>query len=135
MASVGGRSGSGWAVGFGVFAACMMLMIGSFQIIAGLAAILENEFFVITQNYVFEFDITAWGWTHLIVGIIVLLAGFGLFSGALWARTVGVAMAAISGIVNFVFLPYYPIWATLIIALNVAVIWALTVHGRDLAAT
>jgi hypothetical protein len=129
----GGRPVSGWAVGFSVFAACMLMMIGAFQAISGLAAIFENEFFLVTRNYLFEFDVTAWGWIHLIWGIIVGFAGFGIFSGAVWARTVGVIVAVISGIVNFVFLPYYPVWSMLIIALCVIVIWALTVHGRDIA--
>ena len=78
-----------------------------------------------------EFDATAWGWIHLIAGIIVLLAGFGLFSGAVWARTVGVIVATISAIANFIWLPYYPLWSLTIIAIDVFVIWALTVHGRD----
>jgi hypothetical protein len=129
----GAPTQSSWAIGFIVFAACMMMLVGSFQAIAGLAALFENEFFVVSRNYVFELDVTAWGWIHLIVGVVVGFAGFGLFSGAVWARTVGVIVAVISGIINFVFLPYYPVWSILIIALNVAVIWALTVHGRDVA--
>jgi hypothetical protein len=126
-------SSSAWGVGFTIFAAWIMIIIGIFHAIAGLAAIIENEFFVTTRNYVFEFDVTAWGWIHLIAGLIVLFAGFGLFSGAVWARSVGVIMAAISAIANFAFIPYYPVWSIVIIALNVAVIWALTAHGRDIA--
>ena len=132
MTSTGERAGpSSWAVGFTIFAGCLMMMIGAFQAISGLAAIFENEFFVTTPNYLFEFDVTAYGWIHLIFGIVVAFAGFGLFSGAVWARSVAVVLAVISGIINFLFLPYYPVWSALIIALNIAVIWALTVHGRD----
>ena len=80
-----------------------------------------------------KFDVTAWGWIHLIAGIVVLLAGFALFSGAVWARTVGVILALVSAIANFAWLPYYPVWSILIIAVDIAVIWALTVHGRDIA--
>jgi hypothetical protein len=126
-----GARPSGWATGFTIFAAWMMIMIGFFQAMAGLAAIIENEFFVATRNYLFEFDVTAWGWIHLIAGIIVGIAGFGLFSGAVWARTIGVIMAVITAIANFGFIPYYPVWSIVIIALCVTVIWALTVHGRD----
>jgi hypothetical protein len=122
---------SGTAVGFTWFAAFMMILIGSFHIIAGLAGILEDEFYVTTPDWVLEFDATAWGWIHLIAGVIVLLAGFGLFSGAVWARTVGVTVATISAIANFIWLPYYPLWSLTIIAIDVFVIWALTVHGRD----
>lgn len=126
------RDRSGTAVGFTLFAAMMMIIIGSFHAIAGLAGIIENEFFLQTPNYVFEFDATAWGFAHLIVGVIVLLAGFGLFSGATWARTVGVFMATFSAIANFFFLPLYPIGAIVTIAVDIMVIWALTAHGRDI---
>jgi hypothetical protein len=124
---------SGVAVGFTMFAAFMMILIGAFHIIAGIAGILENEFYAVTPNYFLEFDASAWGWIHLIVGIVILLAGFGLFSGAVWARTVGVILATLSAIANFAFIPYQPVWSITLIAVNVFVIWALTVHGRDIA--
>ena len=129
------RQASGAAVGWTMFAAFMMILIGSFHAIAGLAGILEDEFYAITPNYVFEFDATTWGWIHLIGGVIVLLAGFGLFSGAVWARTVGVIVATISAIVSFVWIPWYPVWSIVLIGVDVAVIWALTAHGRDITAT
>jgi hypothetical protein len=125
------REPSGWAVGWTFFAAFMMIMIGVFHIIAGLAAILEDEIYVLGQEYVFKFDVTTWGWIHMLLGIVILLAGFGLFSGAVWARTVGVILAIISAIIGFAWLPWYPIWGIVIIAIAVAVIWALTAHGRD----
>jgi hypothetical protein len=126
------REPSGAAVGFTLFAAMMMILIGGFHAITGLAGIIENEFFVASPNYVFEFDTSAWGWAHLVLGVIVLLAGFGLFTGAVWARTVGVFMAAVSAIANFAFIPFYPVWSIVIIAIDVTVIWALTAHGRDI---
>jgi len=129
------RQPSGAAVGWTMFAAFMMILIGSFHAIAGLAGILEDEFYAITPNYVFEFDATTWGWVHLIGGVIVLLAGFGLFSGAVWARTVGVIVATISAIVSFVWIPWYPVWSIVVIGVDVAVIWALTAHGRDITIT
>ena len=119
----------GWAVGFIVFAAVMMIMSGVFQALAGLIAIFENEFYVATRNYLFEFDATSWGWIHLILGVIVGLAGFALLSGATWARVVGITLAVLSAVANFLFIPYYPFWSLLIIALDVLVIWALAVHG------
>jgi hypothetical protein len=128
------RQPSGAAVGWTMFAAFIMILIGSFHAIAGLAGILEDEFYAVTPNYVFEFDATTWGWVHLIGGIIILLAGFGLFSGAVWARTVGVIVATISAIISFFWIPLYPVWAITIIAVDVAVIWALTAHGRDITA-
>ena len=127
------RKSSGWAVGFTMFAAIMLLIAGSFQILAGLAGIFENEFYVRTANYFLEFDVTAWGWIHLVWGVLVLLAGLGLLQGSLWGRTLGVIGAAVSALINFAFIPYYPVWSILIIAIDVGVIWALTAHGQDIA--
>ena len=123
---------SGWAIGWTTFAAFMMIMIGGFHVVAGLVAIVNDEFYAVTKEYVFQFDATSWGWIHLILGIVVLLAGFALFTGAVWARTVGVIMALVSAFVGFAWLPWYPIWAVVIIAIAVSVIWALTAHGRDM---
>jgi hypothetical protein len=121
------------AVGFTMFASFMLILMGSFHAIAGLAGILEDEFYVATPNYMLQFDSTQWGWIHLLFGVVIVLAGIGLFSGAVWARTVGVIIAVISAIVNFAWLPVQPVWSILMIAVNVIVIWALTVHGRDIS--
>lgn len=126
---------SGAAVGFTMFAAFMMILIGSFHVIAGLAGIIDDQFYAVTQEWVLQFDITTWGWIHLIAGIVVLIAGLSLFTGAIWARTVGVILATLSAIANFAWLPYYPFWSLAIIAIDIFVIWALTVHGRDIAST
>ena len=95
---------------------------------------MNDKFFVVGQEWVFKFDITTWGWIHLIVGIVILASGFGIFTGNAAARTVGVIVAVLSAVVNFLWLPWYPLWAIVIIALDIAVIWALTIHGRDIAA-
>ena len=124
---------SGWAIGWTIFAAFMMIMIGGFHVVAGLVANVNDEFYAVTKEYVFQFDASSWGWIHLIVGIVVLLAGFGLFSGAEWARTVGVIMALVSAFGGFAWLPWYPIWGIVIIAIAVSVIWAPTAHGRDMS--
>jgi hypothetical protein len=120
------REVSGWAIGGTVFAGVIMIMVGAFHAITGLAAILDDEFFVTTQNYTFSFDTTGWGWIHLLGGILVLLGGAYVFSGATWARIVGMTLAVLSAVANFFFIPYYPFWSLLIIALDVWVIWALT---------
>jgi hypothetical protein len=124
---------SGWAVGLILFAAIMMMMTGVFQALAGLIAIFENEFYVATPNYLFKFDVTTWGWIHLLVGIIVALAGWGLLLGRTWARAVAITLAVISALANFAFIPYYPIWSLLVIALDVFVIWAIATHGPEIA--
>jgi hypothetical protein len=123
---------SGWAAGFALFAALMMIMAGIWQALAGLIAIFENEFYVTTRNYIFQFDATTWGWIHLLLGVVVGLAGLGLMAGQTWARVVGITLAVLSAIANFLFIPYYPFWSILIITLDVFVIWALAAHGREL---
>ena len=118
---------SGSSVGAGyVFAGVIMIMVGCFQAIVGLAAIFEDEFFVVSPNYVFEVDTTTWGWIHLLLGLLVAFAGYALFAAKTWARVVGVTLATLSAIANFFFIPYYPFWSILMIALAVWVIWALT---------
>ena len=127
----GARPVSGWAVGFSAFAGAIMLMIGIFHAFAGLAALFNDEFFVRTPNYTYDIDVTGWGSIHLILGTVIALAGLGVFSGATWARVVGITLALMSAVANFFFIPVYPVWAILIIALDVAVIWALASIGGD----
>ena len=117
---------SGWAVGGLTFASTMMVLIGIFQAFAGLGAIIDDDFFVVTQNYAFDLDVTAWGWIHLILGIVVAWAGYALWSGKLWAGVVALILAMLSALANFFFIPYYPFWSLLVIALDIWVIWALT---------
>jgi hypothetical protein len=126
------REVSGAAVGWTVFAAFAMILVGTFDIIVGLVAIINDDFFVATPNYVFQFDATSWGWIKLLLGTVVLFAGIGLFSGKVWARTVGVIVATISAIGSFAWLPWYPIWGLTVLAIDIVVIWALTAHGRDI---
>ena len=120
------RDVSGWAIGGTAFAGVMMLLIGVFHAIAGLVALLDDEFYVVGANYTFELDVTGWGWIHLLAGIGVALAGLYVFSGSTWARIVGIAIAMLSAVANFFFIPYYPFWSILMIALAVWAIWALT---------
>ena len=120
------RKPSGWAVSGMVFAASILTLIGSFQIIAGLTAIFNDDFYVVARNYTFDIDATAWGWVHLLVGILLVVTAFGLFSGSTWARATALVLAGISAVANFFFIPYYPFWSILVIALDVWVIWALT---------
>ena len=127
-----GQQTSGWAVGFILFAAIMMIMVGIFQAIQGIVAIFENEFYVATRNYTFQFDATTWGWIHLLVGLLVAFAGYGLLSGKTWARLVAITLAALSATANFLFIPYYPFWSLLLITLDIFVIWAVCAHGGDL---
>src|SRR4029434_1784032 len=88
-----GRQTSGWAVGFILFAAIMMIMVGVFEALQGLVAIFENEFYVATPNYLFQFDATTCGWIHLLLRVIVAFAGYGLLSGRTWARAAAITLA------------------------------------------
>ena len=123
------RAGAGWVF----FAAIMMIVLGIFGIFEGLAAIVRSGFYHVPPNYYISIDARGWGWIHLILSIIVVLAGFALFQGATWARVVGIILAVLSAIANFLFIPFYPVWSLLIIAIAIFVIWALAAHGRALA--
>ena len=91
------RTTSGWAMGLVTFAGALMLMAGVFQAISGLAAIFDDEFFVVTQNYVFDLDASAWGWVHLLLGLVLAFAGWAVFSGAAWGYFTVVAFVSVPG--------------------------------------
>jgi hypothetical protein len=118
------------AAGFIVLAAVFMIMSGLWDFFIGVTAVLRGHFFVVVSNYTFHMNIHAWGWTHVIIGALVFAAGVCVLLGRTWARVLGVVLAAVSGIENFVFLPYYPTWSMIVIALDVLVIWALTTSYR-----
>jgi hypothetical protein len=120
---------SGWAIGGMAFAGTMLILVGVFQAITGLSAIFEDQFFVVTQNYVFDLDVTVWGWIHLILGALVAFAGWSLFARKTWAAVVAIALAMLSAVANFLFIPYYPFWSLLMIAIAVWVIWSVTRPG------
>ena len=126
---VGEGEASGWAEGGLLFAGSLMLIIGVCQAIVGFVAILENEFFVVRPNYVLEIDASGWGWIHLVLGVLIVLIGASLLTGRTWAAVATVVIASVSAIANFLFIPYYPWWALLVIALDVWVIWAVTRPG------
>ena len=131
---MGTREISEWAIGWTWFAAVMMWLAGAGHAVSGLVAVLNEDFYIVGREYVFQFDVTTWGWVHLIGGILLIVAGVYLLSGKVWARIIGVIAAFISILVNFAWLPWYPIWSILMIAAGFFVIWALTVHGRDITA-
>ena len=120
-----------WATGFAMFAGVLMIVAGLWGVLAGFAAILNDQVYVTTAEYVYAFDITGWGWIHLILGVLVALAGIGVVQGQTWAAVVGITLASLSLLVNFAFIPYYPVWSILIIALDVLVIWALATYRRE----
>ena len=122
---------TGWA-GWVLFAAVMMIVLGAFQVIAGLVALFERGYYLVTSSQLLiHVSYTAWGWVHLVLGAVIVAVGLGVRVGQLWARISGIALAVISAIVNMAFIAAYPIWSILIIALDVIVIYALAVHGRE----
>jgi uncharacterized membrane protein len=128
----GTQAPSGW-VGWLIFAGVMMILVGAFQVIDGLIALFNDELYVVRPNgLVVNVDYTAWGWTHLLLGILLIAAGLAILSGRVWGRTLGVIVALLSAIVNFAFIPAYPVWSILIITVDVLVIYALIAHGGEL---
>ncbi|MER5896893.1 hypothetical protein [Streptomyces sp. NPDC001876] len=118
-------AGSQGAHGWTLFAAVLMVFGGAMAIFEGISAIAKDDLFVSTRNYAFTLSLTGWGWIHLILGIVILLAGIALFSGAMWARMVGILLAGLGALANFLWLPYYPFWSIVLIAINIFIIWAL----------
>ncbi|MFC4909534.1 DUF7144 family membrane protein [Actinomadura gamaensis] len=122
-----------WAVGAAVFGAVMMIIGGGFQALEGFVAVVRHAFYVPSSHYAFATDATGWGWVHLIVGLVVMVAGFVALTGSLWARIVGIVMLFASALINFMFIPYYPVWALLIIGADLLAIWGLCLYSRDVA--
>jgi hypothetical protein len=102
-----------------------MMIGGLFDFFEGLAALIRGQFFVVLPNYAFSVSVTGWGWLHLITGAVVFAVGAALLTDHLWARIAGVVVASLSAIMNFVMLPYYPVWGFVIIALDIFIVWAL----------
>jgi uncharacterized membrane protein len=122
---------SGW-VGWVAFAGIMMVLLGAFHIIDGLIALFQDEYFLVTRSgLAVDVDFTTWGWVHMIGGIIIVAAGIAVFAGQVWARVIGVLLAMLSAVVNLGFLSAYPIWSSIMILIDILVIWALTVHGGE----
>jgi hypothetical protein len=122
------------SAGWVVFAAMMLFLLGSFQALAGVVSLLEKSYYAVaSDDLVVHVGYQAWGWTHLVVGVVAASAAFGLMTGATWARIVGIITAMASALVNIGFLAAAPVWAVLMITLDVLVIYAITAHGRDLA--
>jgi len=122
---------TGW-VGWLVFAGVMAVMVGAFQVVQGLVALFDDGFYAVRSNgLVVHVNYNAWGWTHLIIGALLILTGIGLMAGNMAARILGVAIAGLSALVNLAFIAAYPIWSTIVITLDVIVIYAIIVHGGE----
>ncbi|MFI7008448.1 hypothetical protein [Streptomyces sp. NPDC050145] len=119
------------AGGLTTFAAVLLFIAGVLDLLRGIMAIAEDDVYVSTPNYIFQFDLTGWGWIQLALGVVAVLVSLGLFARATWARILGVAIAGLLIIANFLSIPYYPFWSLTLIALYAFVIWALCVVQRE----
>ena len=119
------------AAGTSIVAAVVLITVGVLQFFQGIAAIAKDEVFVVGIEYVYKFDLTTWGWIHLILGVVVVLVGIVLLTGATWARIAGVILLALSIVANFLWIPYYPWWSITVIALAILAIWGLAAWNPD----
>ncbi|MEV0340802.1 hypothetical protein AB0H49_17420 [Nocardia sp. NPDC050713] len=121
----------GIAAGTSIGAAILLLTVGVLQILEGISAVVDDELFVVGPEYVYQFDISTWGWIHIVIGAILVVCAIGLMTGSTWGRIAAIVIAAIAIIANFASLPYYPYWSILIIALSIVVIWAVSTWRTD----
>lgn len=123
---------TGW-IGWIIFAGVAMIVLGAFSIIEGLVAVYQRGYYLVTSSQLLvHVSYTSWGWVHFGIGVVIMIVGVGVMAGAAWARVTGIALAVISAIINLAFIAAYPVWGILIIALDVVVIYALAVHGREM---
>jgi hypothetical protein len=125
------RTSSTW-VGWVVFAAVIAITMGAYEAIMGLVAIFKDEYYLVgSSGLVVSVDYTVWGWVHLLVGLAAVAAGIALLQGRGWGRMLVIGLAGLSALVNLGFLAAYPVWSTIVIAFDVIIIYALTVHWKD----
>jgi len=124
------KTPTGW-VGWVYFAGTILLVLGGVQIIAGLVGIFKSDFYAVTNAGLIVFDFTTWGWASLVVGVLAMLTGLGIWAGATWARLVGIFLAVLAMLENFAFLNAYPLWSLIGVVLSGLIIYALTMHGDE----
>lgn len=115
-----------WATGGNMFAGVLLLVVGVFGMLAGISGIASDDVYRVVGEYTFKFDVHTWGWVHLVLGVIVALTGIGILQGIAWARITGIVLAVLVAVANFMWLPYQPVWAVVVIAIAVFVIWSLS---------
>lgn len=121
---------SGWT-GWIAFAAVMMIMLGFFHMMAGAVALFQEDVYTVTENAVWVFDYSQWGWIHIIGGLLAFLAAGSVMKGHLYGRIFTVFVAMGSMLANMAFIPIYPLWSLLMVTVCVLVLWAVVVHGDE----
>jgi hypothetical protein len=122
---------SGW-VGMAIFAGTLLILVGGFNVIYGLVALFKDQVLVATASGLVAFNVTTWGWITLILGVIQIAVGFGILGGQSWAIVFGVIIAVLNAFNQIAFLPAQPVWSTIIIAVDILIIYGLRVHGREI---
>jgi hypothetical protein len=122
------RDTNPWYIGLAVLAGALMMIVGLFQALQGLVALLDDDFYTVRNNYTYDTDVTTWGWIHLILGILVTITGYFVVRGNLWARVIAMTLVGLAAIASFLWIPYYPVWSVLILTLNILVICALAAY-------
>jgi hypothetical protein len=123
---------TGWT-GWVIFAGVILLISGIFSIVQGIVAVVgPNSYYVITEGSLFLFDVAGWGWWNIIIGVLLSLTAVALMAGQTWARIVAVILVIISAIGQLLLIPAQPWWSIIVIAIEILVIYALIVHGREL---
>lgn len=131
MSSSRPTQSTGW-VGVIVFGATLMVMLAIFNIIQGLLAIGESDVFVRSGGDVVIWDVSTWGWIHLVLGVLLAVTGVLLFKGTVWAIVVALVLVVLNASAQMLFLPVYPFWSLIVIAVDMLLLWALTFHGSEM---
>lgn len=118
-------------VGWIYFAASLLILIGGMQIIQGLGAIFNPDYFAVVGSAVFVFNLTTWGWIHLILGVIALTSGIGTIAGSTWARIVSIVATVLVMLASIAYITTFPFWALFVLVAGAFVLYALTVHGDE----
>ena len=124
------EGGAAASLGGATLAAVLMIFTGLVGFFQGLVGLIHGGFYTVHPNYIFTVGSWGRGLTQLILGAVIFAAGACLLLGMAWARVVGIVIAVLYGVASFLFLPWYPFWSLILIALNVFIIWALATMGR-----
>ncbi len=111
------------------FAAVLLLVVGVLAVLQGIAAVAGNSIYANVGTYAYKFNLTAWGWIHMALGVLSVVAGLGVLRDASWGRTLGIWLASLSIVASFLFLVYLPVWSLVIIAIDVFIVWALVSYA------
>jgi hypothetical protein len=127
----GRRTSGRAAVVVGQFAAVMLLVTASVEVLQGVEALRSDELLTTSGDQVYEIDLTVWGWVHVVIGVLLVAVAVGILGRRSWGLVTGLVVAGLSMLANFAFLPYYPWWSVVSIAFGGLVVWALCTQLRE----